>query len=81
MSRISFVLLVVVGVILSITAAQNPIPCPENQVYKECGTACPPKCNEDPSQVMCTMQCVPGCFCKSGFLLNAENNCVQPAQC
>ncbi|GAB1865604.1 Chymotrypsin inhibitor-like [Camponotus japonicus] len=77
MFRISFILLVVVGVLLSIVAAQQ---CPENQEWTTCGSACPPSCNSRPDQI-CTLQCIMGCQCKSGFLLNARGNCVSPEQC
>ncbi|KAL6422870.1 hypothetical protein ACFW04_010418 [Cataglyphis niger] len=78
MSRAIFILLVVVGVLLSTTAAQRP--CPRNQEWTTCGSACPPKCNSDPHRP-CTMQCVVGCQCKEGFLLNDSGNCVPFTQC
>ncbi|XP_025267906.1 alpha-tectorin [Camponotus floridanus] len=77
MFRISFILLVVVGVLLSIAAAQRQ--CPENQEWTSCGSACPRSCNSNPE--ICTLQCIIGCQCKSGFVLNAKGNCVSPEQC
>lgn len=54
--------------------------CPKNQQFTECGSACPPKCNDDPLRP-CTLQCVVGCQCKPGYLLNSNYECVTPAEC
>jgi hypothetical protein len=55
--------------------------CGENEVFHSCGTACPATCaNPHPSPV-CTKQCVIGCFCKEGFLKNANGACVPAANC
>ncbi|XP_065913510.1 keratin-associated protein 16-1-like [Dysidea avara] len=56
--------------------------CPlEGQVFTTCGTACPPTCN-DPGPVICTLQCVVGCQCPSGTVLDEKNRkCVKPDQC
>ncbi|XP_070164786.1 cysteine-rich venom protein 6-like [Polyergus mexicanus] len=78
MSRATFILLVVIGVFLSTTAAQHQ--CPENQEWTTCGSACPPSCNSDPHRP-CTMQCVVGCQCKEGLLLSNRGDCVSPTQC
>ena len=56
--------------------------CPiEGQEYTECGTACPPTCGAiDP--VPCTLQCVAGCQCPSGTVLDEENKrCVEHNLC
>ncbi|XP_077271571.1 chymotrypsin inhibitor-like [Temnothorax americanus] len=78
MSHASFVLLLMIGVLYSMTIAQRR--CPRNQVWTTCGSACPPSCNSQPNQP-CTLQCVIGCQCKQGFLLNFSGNCVDPSQC
>ncbi|KEY64014.1 hypothetical protein S7711_07378 [Stachybotrys chartarum IBT 7711] len=54
--------------------------CPRNQVYTECGSACPPTCSQQGPQA-CTLQCVIGCQCAQGFVLNAAGNCVSPTLC
>ncbi|XP_071563543.1 serine protease inhibitor swm-1-like isoform X2 [Temnothorax nylanderi] len=54
--------------------------CPRNQEWTTCGSACPPSCNSQPNQP-CTLQCVIGCQCRQGFLLNSSGNCVHPSQC
>ena len=47
------------------------------QVYTECGSACPPTCADlDPT---CTHQCVPGCQCPCGTVLQG-NHCVLPVK-
>ena len=58
------------------------IECPiEGQVYTECGTACPPVCNKAP-QLFCTLQCVPGCQCPSGTVLDElQHKCVKAEEC
>ena len=60
------------------TGTQCPI---EGQEYTECGTACPPTCGAiDP--VPCTLQCVAGCQCPSGTVLDEENKrCVEHNLC
>ncbi|XP_012528607.2 chymotrypsin inhibitor [Monomorium pharaonis] len=78
MSHASFVLLVMVGVFCSMTAARSQ--CGLNQEYTTCGSACPPSCNSPPNQA-CTLQCVVGCQCKDGFLLNSSGQCVPPSAC
>ena len=42
----------------------------------ECGTACPPVCGEEQT-LFCTLQCVVGCQCPYGTLLDRiGNECV-----
>uniref|UniRef100_A0A182NIS5 TIL domain-containing protein n=1 Tax=Anopheles dirus TaxID=7168 RepID=A0A182NIS5_9DIPT len=56
--------------------------CGENAVYKECGTACPETCETpDNSGLACTKQCVAGCFCKEGYVLNESNECILRSSC
>jgi len=50
-------------------------------VFTECGTACPPTCKE-PGPVACTQQCVVGCQCPIGTVLDeVQKKCVKPNQC
>ena len=45
--------------------------------YTECAMACPPTC-KTPRPFPCTSQCVPGCQCPAGTVLDEENNkCVE----
>jgi len=59
-----------------------PVPtCSSNEVFFTCGTACPATCaNPHPSPV-CTKNCVIGCFCKEGYLKNAQGICVAAINC
>ena len=52
--------------------------CPiEGQEYTECGTACPLTC-KTPKPFPCTAECVKGCQCPAGTVLDEQNNtCVE----
>ncbi|XP_020288985.1 chymotrypsin inhibitor-like [Pseudomyrmex gracilis] len=76
MSRAVFTVLLVIGVLFSITGAQQ---CPENMQYTTCGSACPRSCI--PNSGRCSKDCVVGCQCNPGFLLNSQGNCVLPENC
>ncbi|KIH62569.1 trypsin Inhibitor like cysteine rich domain protein [Ancylostoma duodenale] len=53
--------------------------CPENEEFKQCGTACEPTC-ENPRPLVCTAQCILNvCQCKPGYFRNSQKKCV--AQC
>jgi hypothetical protein len=50
----------------------------KNQVYMSCGTRCPATCaNQNP---VCILLCVPGCFCKQGFVLH-NGQCIEKYKC
>lgn len=55
--------------------------CPiEGQVFTACGTACPLTCNFEPR--VCTSDCVVGCQCPPGTVLDEANNkCVKKEDC
>ncbi|KAG8183312.1 hypothetical protein JTE90_002804 [Oedothorax gibbosus] len=55
--------------------------CGANEVFKECGTACPKTCDNRNVEIACIDKCVEGCFCKDGFVRNDEGACVKPHQC
>ncbi|XP_004535867.1 chymotrypsin inhibitor-like [Ceratitis capitata] len=54
--------------------------CGENEEFTSCGSACPPPCHDD-GKTFCTLQCIVGCQCKRGFLLNQNGKCVLPENC
>ena len=47
--------------------------------YQQCGSMCPQTCESD--DVVCTKQCVEGCFCADGTVLNDDGNCIDPSEC
>ena len=58
--------------------------CPEGFVYQECGTACPFSCDSPATMLRpCTMQCVQGCFCAEGTVLDQDDGtmCIPPDEC
>ena len=59
----------------------HPTACPiAGQVFQECGTACPPTC-ENPNPI-CTLQCVRGCACPRGTVLDpTRKRCIPPTNC
>ncbi|XP_053686650.1 serine protease inhibitor swm-1-like [Sabethes cyaneus] len=58
-----------------------PTQCGNNEEYTTCGSACPPNCENFPENVECPEICLVGCFCKPGFVLNAENECILRSEC
>ncbi|EAT48610.1 AAEL000369-PA [Aedes aegypti] len=78
MKRVAILVLAVVGVIY---AASCP-PCGPNEVYSECGTACPETCDNLGENIPCVLMCVPGCFCQPGYVRNnVTGACVKPCEC
>uniref|UniRef100_A0A5S6QQ94 TIL domain-containing protein n=1 Tax=Trichuris muris TaxID=70415 RepID=A0A5S6QQ94_TRIMR len=58
--------------------------CGPNQVYLRCGSACPSTCRSirRPARPkICTLQCVRGCFCKRGYVLNDAKQCIPKRKC
>uniref|UniRef100_A0A183GCV6 TIL domain-containing protein n=1 Tax=Heligmosomoides polygyrus TaxID=6339 RepID=A0A183GCV6_HELPZ len=57
-------------------ASVSPIGrCLDSEVYSTCGTACEPSCR-NPNPQICTLQCVIGCQCRSGFFRDDQKVCV-----
>ncbi|XP_017791523.1 PREDICTED: chymotrypsin inhibitor-like [Habropoda laboriosa] len=73
-------LLLTLFAILAIFSATTMASCGKNEVWTECGTACPPTC-EDPNPKVCSLHCVQGCQCKLGLLRNKNWECVKPSEC
>lgn len=54
-----------------------------NEEFQSCGTACPLTCSniKNPPE-LCTLQCVIGCGCRTGFVKDSQSgNCVSPENC
>ncbi|XP_071052619.1 serine protease inhibitor swm-1-like [Onthophagus taurus] len=56
--------------------------CGLNKEYRICGSSCPKYCGQN-DFVICTAVCVPGCFCKDGYVLASEdsNECILESEC
>ncbi|XP_031239331.1 von Willebrand factor isoform X1 [Mastomys coucha] len=54
--------------------------CPAGMEYKECVSPCPRTCQSLPINEVCQQQCVDGCGCPEGELLD-EDGCVQSSDC
>ncbi|XP_054715016.1 venom peptide SjAPI-like isoform X2 [Uloborus diversus] len=57
--------------------------CPEkNEYFSTCGSACPDNCwNYDDKARPCIALCVEGCFCKPGYVIGPEGDCIRPRHC
>ncbi|KRZ87210.1 Cysteine-rich venom protein 6 [Trichinella sp. T8] len=57
--------------------------CPENEVFHECGSACPETCDTVSSgfERPCTGNCIAGCFCKNGYVRGYDGKCIPPEDC
>nr|XP_044995578.1 von Willebrand factor [Jaculus jaculus] len=60
-------------------SACRPV-CPVGMEYKECVSPCPRTCQSQPIDEVCQQQCVDGCVCPEGQLLD-EDHCVQSSAC
>ncbi|XP_077861636.1 uncharacterized protein LOC144342248, partial [Saccoglossus kowalevskii] len=71
------------GVAISDWRSDTPcaIECPANQVYKTCGSTCPPTCDIPFPVAECTQQCIEGCFCEEGLILDVGNVCIPQSEC
>nr|XP_022910206.1 chymotrypsin inhibitor-like [Onthophagus taurus]XP_022910519.1 chymotrypsin inhibitor-like [Onthophagus taurus] len=73
-----FYFMVIFAVLLvSVFAAQN---CGPNEEYRTCGSACEPTCAQKNPRA-CAYKCIPGCYCKSGYLHNSKGQCVKENDC
>ncbi|CAM5173834.1 unnamed protein product, partial [Natator depressus] len=56
------------------------IDCPRNSHYEACTAACPATCVNPMAPASCSLPCVEGCVCDSGYLLY-NDGCVPSSQC
>uniref|UniRef100_A0A8C6Y367 VWFD domain-containing protein n=1 Tax=Naja naja TaxID=35670 RepID=A0A8C6Y367_NAJNA len=54
--------------------------CPENSVYKICGSVCPATCSNELPLHCSSSQCVESCQCKDGFVMDA-GKCIPRTAC
>ena len=47
----------------------------------ECGLSCARSCRDLSRDIKCSEECVAGCRCPNGQLLNDENRCVPVSEC
>ncbi|XP_077864429.1 kielin/chordin-like protein [Saccoglossus kowalevskii] len=55
--------------------------CPTNQTYTACGSACPPTCDQPNPATFCGEQCVEGCFCDDGLVMDEGGICRPLSHC
>ena len=57
--------------------------CGTNEEYTTCGSKCPKTCDDVANmkrETSCASVCIPGCFCKQGYVLN-NGSCVEESTC
>ncbi|KAM5138196.1 LOW QUALITY PROTEIN: mucin-5AC-like [Mantella aurantiaca] len=57
--------------------------CPNNMVYKECGSPCLDSCSNPEREALCENHCMEGCFCPPGTVFDDINKsgCVPHETC
>ena len=53
----------------------------EGEIFLECGLSCARSCNDLSLDIKCNEECVAGCQCPNGQLLNDKSRCIPIAQC
>ncbi|VDK76563.1 unnamed protein product [Litomosoides sigmodontis] len=56
------------------------VECPILEEFNECGTACEETCSNFGQPIICTQECVPGCFCKKGYVRENKAGCCVPSE-
>ncbi|XP_015434703.1 PREDICTED: von Willebrand factor-like [Dufourea novaeangliae] len=79
MSRLLLLSFALVATLFISTDAE----CPENEVWNECGSACPLTCDDlwNPEPRMCIALCIPRCVCVDDFVRNDNGNCIPKNKC
>ncbi|XP_077116285.1 chymotrypsin inhibitor-like [Ranitomeya variabilis] len=82
MGRTSAVLLASLTLLVMVIAAQSAdTGCKAGEEYNECGSGCPPTCDNLGRVDACAAVCKSGCFCKAGTLRNNKGECVTKENC
>ena len=55
--------------------------CVPGLTYQECGNACHRSCRDLTHDAKCHQQCVAGCNCPNGTVLNDYDSCVPIGEC
>ncbi|XP_011194298.1 chymotrypsin inhibitor-like [Zeugodacus cucurbitae] len=76
-----FLLVVCIAASVSAKPQGGSGSCGKNEEFTSCGSACPPKCDERNGPNFCTLQCIVGCQCKRGYVLNNQGRCVLLRDC
>jgi hypothetical protein len=67
------------------TDANCEVTCSNGREYKACGNSCNQSCGAlaiaAETDSKCNEQCISGCQCKNGQVLNHDNICVAPTEC
>ncbi|RWS06401.1 hypothetical protein B4U80_06424 [Leptotrombidium deliense] len=80
-----FAVFLIACFIVIVCVNAKPQKCGKNQYYSFCGTTCPRTCEHvrrglTDRDIICTLDCMPGCFCNSGYVRNGKQ-CVLESQC
>nr|XP_029734331.1 cysteine-rich venom protein 6-like [Aedes albopictus] len=79
-------LTIVVVLILTVQAFEARVcPCKccdePNEEYRICGSMCERSCANLNDCDLCPAVCVPGCFCKDGYVRDLDGACILPCDC
>uniref|UniRef100_A0A915PXJ0 TIL domain-containing protein n=1 Tax=Setaria digitata TaxID=48799 RepID=A0A915PXJ0_9BILA len=56
--------------------------CSVLEEFNECGSSCEETCDNFIGPMICSQECVEGCFCKQGFIRETKNGCcILPELC
>nr|XP_019528751.2 cysteine-rich venom protein 6-like [Aedes albopictus] len=77
---------IIIVLAISATALSIHVPCKvcldPNTEYRLCGDECPRTCENLNPQPPCTQVCMPGCYCKKGYVReNVSGLCILPCDC
>ncbi|CAG2176696.1 unnamed protein product [Oppiella nova] len=51
-----------------------------NEEHTKCGS-CEKSCADRDKEMMCASVCREGCFCKKGYVRDANKDCIEPDKC